>query len=247
MGGTLARYAAEGVAVHLLVATRSEPAAVREAELACATRELGLASYAVLDYRESAMTWSPPGPPADYLATADVAEIAAHVAAELRRLKPQVVLTFDATGVYGHPDHIAAGRATVLAWDLLQQEGPAPGGLYGAVFGRRLLAWGVQALRLVGRDPRRFGPHRDVDLVAALGAAPGPTAFVDVRPYLATRKRAVLCHRSQLTGAPWPLRRFELLPSRLRGALFPRELYAQLRPPPPGERERDLFASLTED
>ncbi|MBI4236458.1 MAG: PIG-L family deacetylase [Chloroflexi bacterium] len=244
MGGTLARYAAEGAAVYLLVATQSSPdrAEVREAEIACAAKALGLAGYSFLGYRESGMTWSPGGPPGDHLVTADSRDVAALIAAEMRRLRPQVVLTFDATGAYGHPDHVAIGRAAALAFDLVRGDEAGPQKLYAAVFGRRLLAWGVRALRLAGRDPHHFGSHRDVDLVAALRTAPRPTTFIEVKPYLGVRRQAVLCHRSQLGGAPWALRRFELLPPRLRGAVFPREVYARLWPPPrPHERETDLF------
>jgi LmbE family N-acetylglucosaminyl deacetylase len=246
MGGTLARYAAEGVAVHLLVTAKDtgDLGIVREAELKC-----GLAGFTFLDYVPGGMTWSPPGAGRiSYLTTAPLNEAAERVAAEVRRVRPQVVVTFDPTGAYGHPDHITAGRAAKLAFErVLTEDGPdAPRKLYMAVFGRRWMRWGARALRLApGRDPRRFGPKGDIDLVAALRESPRPTTYLDIRGYLETRRRAALCHRSQLAGAPWPLRRYETLPPGVRGRFFPREVFARVWPPPePGMRERDLFAGL---
>ena len=250
IGGTLARYAAEGAEVHLLVATvdAGSLAFTRAAELERAVDALGLADFRFLGYKPTPMTWTPPAPApdgGDYLVTTPVEAVSERVAEEIRRVRPQVVVTFDSTGGYGHPDHIAIGRATRRAFEQLVGESGdgAPERLYAAVFGRRLLRWGVRGLRMMpGRDPRRSGPEGDIDLAAALEEAPRPTTWVDVRRWLDVRRRAVECYESQLTEAPWPQRRFELLPARLRGALFPREVFARLWPEPQtDEREAGLF------
>lgn len=253
IGGALARYAAEGVEVHLVIATVDVGAAAftRAAELERATEELGLADFRFLGYKPTPMTWRPPEPApdgGDYLVTSPVESVAERVANEIRRMKPQVVVTFDSTGGYGHPDHIAIGRATQQAFEKVVQDrgNDVPQRLYAAVFGRGLLRWGVHGMRIMpSMDPRRYGPNGDIDLVAALEEAPRPTTWVDVRQYLDIRRRAVVQHQSGLATGPWVLRRYELLPSSLRGAMFHHEVFSRLWPEPlSDERETSLFAGL---
>src|SRR4029079_8579213 len=124
MGGVLARYAQEGIATYVVTATRGqrgrffdnsnrpdddEVGRVREEELRCAVRELGVRELTLLDYRDGDLD------------RADPAKAIAAIAAHLRRVRPHVVLTFDEFGAYGHPDHIAicqfATAATVAAAD----------------------------------------------------------------------------------------------------------------------------------
>jgi LmbE family N-acetylglucosaminyl deacetylase len=116
-GGTLARYAAEGVDTYLVTATRGErgrfggdepPApsvvgATREAELRAAARELGVREVTVLGYPDGALDGVDP--------TAAQEAIALH----LRRVRPHVVITFGPDGAYGHPDHIAISQLTTAA------------------------------------------------------------------------------------------------------------------------------------
>ena len=240
-GGTLARYAAEGVAVHLVVGCLDDQdsAAVRRTELACASEALGLASTTVLDY----VTPTDRGD----LSEGRVEEFAARVREQILGIDPQVVVSFDSTGGTGESDHILVGRATRSAFESTVRDADGDEGarrkLYAAHFGKRLMRFGVNVLRLIpGRDPRRFGPGGVVDLVASLDASLPATTFVDVGPYLDVRRRAVLCHRSQLDGAPWFLRRYEMLPARVRGALFPREVYARVWPPAAADfREEGFF------
>jgi LmbE family N-acetylglucosaminyl deacetylase len=117
-GGTLAQCAADGVATYLVTATRGErgrfgdvtespgPEIVgraREAELLAAARELGLREVSVLGYPDGALD------------TIDPAGAIATIAGHLRRVKPQVVITFGPDGAYGHPDHIAISQLTTAA------------------------------------------------------------------------------------------------------------------------------------
>jgi len=124
MGGTLAKYAREGIYTHLITATRGERGrfgdaavrpelqvvgATREAELRAAAKELGIRSVDFLDYIDGDLD------------RADPIEVQGKIAAHIRRIRPQVVATFGPDGAYGHPDHIAisqyAGAAIVLAAD----------------------------------------------------------------------------------------------------------------------------------
>ncbi len=123
-GSLLARYAAEGVETYLVTATRGErgwtgPAEdnpglealgrLRTAELLAAARLLALREVNFLDYIDGD------------LAAADPLEATARLVAHLRRVQPQVVVTFGPDGAYGHPDHIAisqlSGSAIVCAAD----------------------------------------------------------------------------------------------------------------------------------
>nr|NIY11953.1 hypothetical protein [Gemmatimonadota bacterium] len=113
-GGTLARYAAEGVETSLVVGTRgergrfgdgSEPhpgperlGEIREQELRAAAAVLGVRHVRFLGYRDSELD------------QADAVEAAGRIASHIRELRPQVVVTFDPFGAYGHPDHIAISQ-----------------------------------------------------------------------------------------------------------------------------------------
>ncbi len=132
MGGTLALYAEEGVDVHLICATRGEAgevpanmldgqssiAELREKELNCAAKALGLAEVHLLDYRDSGMTGSPDNKHPKALIQAPIEEAAKKIALVIRTIKPQVVVTFDPIGGYMHPDHIAVHNACVKAFEM---------------------------------------------------------------------------------------------------------------------------------
>lgn len=131
MGGTLALYAARGVEVHLVCATRGEVgevspellagfasvAELRESELRCAAGHLGLKGVHFLDYRDSGMEGSADNKHPQALAAQPLGEVAAKIVHYIRQLQPQVVLTFDPIGGYRHPDHIAIHNATLRAFE----------------------------------------------------------------------------------------------------------------------------------
>src|SRR5512145_2248298 len=115
LGSTLARYSAEGVKTYLLCATRGERgwfesegpnpglegvARIREAELRCASENLGLHEVSLLDYIDGDVDQARPE------------EIIGKIVSHIRRIKPQVVVTFGPDGAYGHPDHIALSQFT---------------------------------------------------------------------------------------------------------------------------------------
>lgn len=118
VGGTLARYASEGIATSLVTATRGERGRhftnearpsdeevgrVREGELRAAAKHLGVGDLAILDYHDGDLDSAEP--------TEAIARIVEHI----RRLRPHVVITFDPYGGYGHPDHIAICQFTTAA------------------------------------------------------------------------------------------------------------------------------------
>jgi len=260
MGGTLALYAQRGAAVHLVCATRGEAGEVdadylqgyssiaerREDELRCAARNLGLAGVDFLDYRDSGMPGSPDNQHPQALAAQPVDEVAACIASHIRRLRPQVVVTFDPIGGYKHPDHIAIHHATVKAFHLAGEanfhDGQTPyqpQKLYFHLFPKGWLRLAVFVLPLLGKNPQRFGRNQDIDLTALVREGNFPThARINYRPVMANKDSAAACHLSQLDGAG--LRRGVL---RWFQDLFGNyDLFMRDFPPPtPGLHERDLF------
>ena len=118
MGGTLAKYSAEGVETHLVCASRGEVGwfgpegqnpgperlgQIREEELRNAVKELGMKSLSFLDFIDGQVD------------KADPQEAIGRIVTCIRRIQPQVVVTFPHDGNYGHPDHIAIGQFTNAA------------------------------------------------------------------------------------------------------------------------------------
>jgi|SRR3990172_6927047 len=194
IGGTLAQYAAAGVRVYYVSATRGEvgtispelmkngatPGDVRWSELECAAKTLGLAGVIHLGYRDSGMPGSDDNRHPDALAAAPIAQVTGRLVRIFRELKPEVVITFDPIGGYRHPDHIAIHKATVEAFhaagDYKQYSEVGapyqpfdfaqdrPQKLYYSVFPRGLIKVAVRILPLFGQNPRCFGKNKDVDL-----------------------------------------------------------------------------------
>jgi LmbE family N-acetylglucosaminyl deacetylase len=264
MGGTLALYARRGVAVHLVCATRGEAGEVspemlagfasianlREHELCCAAEKLGLEGVHFLGYRDSGMPGSLGNQHPDALINAPLDEVAGKIVEYIRRLRPQVVVTFDPIGGYRHPDHIAVHQATVRAFEMAGAsqvnigEYPPfqPRKLYFHTFPRRWLSLAVRLMPLFGKDPRRMGQNEDIDLVALTGEKFPVHAWIDYREVMTLKEAASACHASQVgmvrTGG---LMRWAF---RLASG---RDTYMRAYPPPePGLRERDLFAGLNE-
>src|SRR5690242_1981160 len=117
-GGTLAKYAAEGIETYLVTATRGERGRfgslgkggdpvevgrVREAELRAAAAVLGIREVSLLNYPDGAADRVDPA-------------IAIHaIVSHIRRIRPDVIVTFGPEGAYGHPDHIAISQFTTAA------------------------------------------------------------------------------------------------------------------------------------
>jgi LmbE family N-acetylglucosaminyl deacetylase len=260
-GGTLALYASRGVQVHLLCATRGEVGTVepelmgghasigelRQSELECAAGYLGLAGVHFLGYRDSGMPGSSDNNHPQALAAAPLEQVAEAIVEWIRRLRPQVVLTFDPIGGYRHPDHIACHNATVLAFDAAgdPRRFPAsyppyqPAKLYFHTFHRPWLRHGIRLLHLFGQDPRHWGRNRDIDLVDIARNEFPVHARIDIRPVADRKARASACHASQMMPRPRGLGRWLF---RFSDA---EEVYMRAHPPAtPRLKERDLFEGI---
>jgi LmbE family N-acetylglucosaminyl deacetylase len=213
MGSTLARYAAEGVETCLICATRGERGwyesqgpnpglqgvgQIREAELRCAAEHLGLQEVHFLDYIDGDLDQASPQ------------EIITRIAVHIRRIRPQVVVTFPPDGVYGHPDHIAISQFTaaalVSAADLGFEE-TLPVHLVSKFY---YVADSVEVVELLNQEFGGISMEIDGVVRKHVGWQDWQiTTRLDNTQFMEKVRDAIHCHKSQLSGfgdmADWPL------------------------------------------
>jgi len=263
LGGTLALYARRGYDVYLVCATRGEVGTVdaeymqgydtiaemREAELRCAAGHLGLKAVHFLGYRDSGMPGSEDNRHPDAQVSHSVDEVAGRVVKYIRELKPHIVLTFDPIGGYRHPDHIHIHNATVLAFEKSADPGfhPEAGGpfqpaaLYFQVFPRWFLKVVTQVMPIFGKDPRRWGRNKDIDIKSLADVSYPVHVRVDIREVAEVKRQAGACHASQ--GGAQMSRGWMGFFSRVFGE---HEDYMRAYPAVNGRNKvtKDLFAGL---
>jgi LmbE family N-acetylglucosaminyl deacetylase len=185
-GGTLALLAQRGVQVHLLTFTRGQAGScgqppictpeelgtVRTAELQCSCQALGLPPAQVLDYQDGGL--------AEVNQAAGVAIIAAYIKA----LHPQVLLTWPLHGLSGHADHAAVSRWTLAAYEQARNEADE---LLCALYH---LAMPASLASELGLNQLHTLPDKEVTLT------------VDVQPVWAQKIAAIACHRTQAGESP---------------------------------------------
>ena len=257
-GGTLALYAKRGIDVHLICATRGEVgetpdevgertdekvAQLRENELRCAAQILGLKEVHFLNYRDSGMPGAETNQHPRALANTPLDQVAEKVETIARQLKPEVMITFDPIGGYRHPDHIAIQRATVRAFERLNDDpgsdNRGPQKLYCHTFPKRLMRILVRLMPLFGQNPRQFGVNNDIDLVDIAEVDYPIHASIQIRSVMDEKARASACHASQQGGGSGGIFTFLL---RLFGN---HEQFMRAYPPAPDDLlESDLFAGI---
>lgn len=219
-GGTLALYSHRGATVHLVCATRGEVGDVdeellkgfdsigdlRESELRCAAGQLGLSGVHFLDFRDSGMPGSPDNLHPLALTAQPVEDVAKLVCTYIRKFKPQVVITFDPIGGYHHPDHIAIHKATVLAFKLAADsayEDPEhlppfqADRLYFQTISKGFMKAAIFMLKIIGKDPHKFGRNGDIDLVSIAAEEFPINAEINFKLVADRRDAASACHASQ--------------------------------------------------
>jgi N-acetyl-1-D-myo-inositol-2-amino-2-deoxy-alpha-D-glucopyranoside deacetylase len=263
-GATLAQYVLRGVKVYVVCSTRGEEGTVdpelmqgystigdlRWHEMKNAAGVLGLADFIHLGYRDSGMQGSEHNSHPDALAMAPVDEVAGKMVKIIRTLKPDVVLTHDAGGGYGHPDHIATHNAAVKAFYAAADPAQYPGA--GPAFKPSKLYFGVRPFKdmklmiklmpLFGQDPHHFGRNKDIDFTKVMGVEYPVNAVVRLtKQAREIRVRAAACHASQGGGQT----RGGPLIFRISG-LFrqPQDHFMREYPPPNQHLEKDLFEGL---
>ena len=253
-GGILARYADEGVRTVLVtctdgavgeisdsgLATPENLVEVRDRELADSVRILNVSRLVKLGYRDSGMDGTADNQnPAAFL-QCDFDEAAARVLQVVREERPQVIVTYDERGGYGHPDHIRAHQVAVAAFKAAQGEAESPAKLYYAVIRRSSIRSFGERLRAAGIDVP-FEDLRDdgePDTPFAV-ADERVTTEIDVSRYVAIKRKALIAHRTQMG----PDQFFMRLPESLFGDVFGQETFQRVTGPGPTP-EHDLFAGI---
>ena len=214
-GGTLARYARQGVRVVLATATRGEAGIVhddgvgqpedmgqlREEELRCACRILGVQDLRLLGYRDSGMAGDPQNDHPNAFCRADAGRVVGQILDLFRELVPDVVLTFGPEGGYGHPDHLAIHRHTAAAWEQADSLPAPPRKLY-------YTAISIKTFIRVRQAMYEAGLISEMPSEAEIARRGAPedrvTTTIDVRDTLEQKVGALRCHRTQLSPQhPW--------------------------------------------
>jgi LmbE family N-acetylglucosaminyl deacetylase len=251
-GGTLAKYASEGVETYLVTATRGERGRfgdpgespgletvgkVREAELRAAAKELGVREVSFLDFIDGELDLVNP------------AEAVNKIVAHLRRVKPHVVVTFGPEGAYGHPDHIAICQFTTAAVVCAADSSYETRGSDGA----RQATHRVAKLYYMAWPAGKWAAYQAAlkDLKSKVDgverrATPWPdwalTTLIDTSAHSARVWRAVSCHKTQMAI----YRNLQHLPAEHHQALWgSQEFYRVFSLVNSGrKRETDLFEGI---
>ena len=260
MSAASLQYSTLGVETGLVCATRGEvgeiadPALatpenlgqVREGEMRGAAEVLGVRNLWFLDYRDSGMAGTPENEDPRALVRVSAAEVVSKLVAIIRQFRPQVLVTFDETGAYGHPDHIAIYRHTTSAFhaaaDGVQypELGPAHAvsKLYYGAFPRsvaREMAEWVRSQNYEGSfselDPEKLGLPDELISVR-----------LDADPWRETKDRSWSMHRTQMGSMSFMTQ----LPEEIQRKWRKYECYqlAASRVGPDIEGENDLFARV---
>lgn len=261
LGGTLALYAKKGYSVYYVCATRGEAgsadeehlkgyndtAEMRTDELMRAAKILGLKDVFFLGYHDSGMPGMEANNHPDAQINHSVDEVAGRVVKFIRELKPDVVITHDPIGGYKHPDHIHLHKATKLAFEKADdasfhpEAGAAfkPRALYYHVFPSWFLKWAVRLMPLFGKDPRKWGRNKDIDLTDLIADFPVHVK-VNIKPVEEIKREASAQHASQ--GGELTRTRLSLF-GFMNWLFGSEEDYMRAYPPVNGDfsRKRDLF------
>jgi len=226
-GATMARYVAEGVQVTLVTCTLGEYGEVlvpelellsaehgdqlggyRIGELAAACAELGVTDYRFLGgpgrWSDSGMMGTPPNDAPRAFWRADLTEATRALVAVVREVRPQVLVTYDENGGYGHPDHIQAHRVAMGAVDRCAEPdwhpelGPAWNiqKAYWSCVPRSVL---VESLRLVKEAGGDFFGVDSVDELPFGVDDSLVTTAVDGRQHLPAKMAAMRAHATQIS------------------------------------------------
>jgi LmbE family N-acetylglucosaminyl deacetylase len=253
-GGILAKYAAAGDRVVVVYATNGEEGEMhdpardpadtmtrlgeirqQEAREACAL--LGVTDIVFLGYHDSGMRDSDANKNPAAFMNVPLDQAAGRLMDIMRETQPQVVVTYDEEGGYGHPDHVMTNRMTVAAFERAQGEPWAPQKLYYPAGSR-------EAFRRYAEDLKRLGlkiPWLDGDFDFDGYGKPEAdiTTKIDIRPWAPLKKAALAIHRTQIPSDFFYLS----IPDDSFRDVVGTEFFMRVAPPG-DEREDDLFTGI---
>jgi N-acetyl-1-D-myo-inositol-2-amino-2-deoxy-alpha-D-glucopyranoside deacetylase len=276
-GATMAKYAADGAQVTLVTCTLGEEGEVllpelshlasdqidalgehRQTELAAAMGALGITDWRLLGgpgrFRDSGMVGTPANDRPDCFWRTDLLVAATELVSVIRELRPQVVVTYDDFGGYGHPDHIQAHRVTHYAVALAEAESFRPelgapwtvSKIYWTAFPRSVMKAGIEAMRASGAEGD-FAEMDPDDLPFACDDELVTTA-IEAQDFLTNKMEALRAHGTQVAVDGG----FFALADNVGAEAFGTEYYRLVKGrrgpagPDAAERENDLFAGITE-
>ena len=265
-GATMAKYAAEGVQVTLVTCTRGEEGEVlveslanlassrddklgehREIELKNAMVHLGINDFRFLGspnkkWRDSGMIGTTQNERKDVFWQADLTEAAQELVKIILEIKPQVLITYDEFGGYGHPDHIKANQVAMLAADLASNQGWKISKIYWNTMPKSVIQMGIDKMKEVGSS--FFGADSVEDLPFA---KPDElvTSVIKAPDYVEQKLEAMKAHETQISiDGP-----FFALSNNLGLSVWADEYYTLVKgekskPFDESGREIDLFAGV---
>ena len=265
-GVTMVKYAADGVAVTLVTCTRGEEGEVlvesllnlasskddklgehREVELKDAMHELGIKDFRFLGspnkkWRDSGMMGTPQNDRKDVFWQADLDEAAGELVKIILETKPQVLITYDEFGGYGHPDHIKANQVAMRAAEIASQQGWQVSKIYWNTMPKSVIQMGIDKMKEVGSE--FFGAESADDLPFA---KPDElvTSVVKAPEYVPQKLAAMKAHATQISvDGP-----FFALSNNLGLSVWGDEYYTLVKGESAGPfdengRELDLFAGV---
>ena len=271
-GATMAKYAAAGAHVTLVTCTLGEEGEIlvpdiahkaaehdddlgshRFTELGDAMAELGVTDWRLLGephrYRDSGMMGVPSNDRPDCFWRADLLASSADLVSVIREVRPQVLITYDDFGGYGHPDHIQAHRVAMYASLLAAVPSFRPdlgaawniGKIYWSAFPRSVVKAGIEALRATGEttgmaemDPDDLPFVVDDDIV---------TTAIDGREFHLAKMNALRRHASQVSVDGGFFALADNVGSEAMGIEYFRLVRGELGPLDDSGRETDLFST----
>jgi LmbE family N-acetylglucosaminyl deacetylase len=263
MGGTLARYAHNNTEVMLVCGTRGEVGEisdptlatpetlgeVRQKELESACEALGIQQLRFLDYRDSGMQDTPPNQDPRALIQADTEQAKNKIVGLIREFQPDVVVTFEPFGWYGHPDHIFVSKWVTEVFPSVgdatayPDAGKAWGGakLFHSVIAFSKWQALIQAAIEKGYiEESGFGISLPEEQLAKTEAS--VTHIVDVRDMFDAKQRATQSHATQFGKDSL----FRKIPPEMLIQMSGHEHFIQIHPVPAPEwrqtRQTDLFS-----
>jgi N-acetyl-1-D-myo-inositol-2-amino-2-deoxy-alpha-D-glucopyranoside deacetylase len=264
-GGVLAKAHAEGRRTAVVTCTggelgeivgagldpeevRPRLAAVRLEELTRALEILGAGAPRLLGYRDSGMVGTAGNDAPGSFWRADFDEAVGRLVGKIREFRPDVLVAYDAYGLYGHPDHVQAHRVALVAAEacavpaMYPEQGPAwtIRKVYLSTIPKSFIALANRELAARGL-PSPFGEDTDPDALLVGSPDELVTTQVDVGDYLDVKQRALRAHHSQLGQDSF----FLNIPEELAAAAFGSEWFIRHRSLVTApEQEDDLFAGL---
>jgi N-acetyl-1-D-myo-inositol-2-amino-2-deoxy-alpha-D-glucopyranoside deacetylase len=223
-GATMAHYAAEGAQITLVTCTLGEEGEIhvpelallaaaeadqlggyRLAELDAACAALGVTDHRFLGgagrYRDSGMMGLETNKHPRCFWQADLDEAAAHLLEIMREVRPQVLITYDENGFYGHPDHIQAHRVAMRAADLATAEGFGPAKIYWTTVPKSVLEAGISEFAQSSDNP--FAGIDKVEDFPFGTSDEEVAARIDATEQHEAKVAAMRAHATQIPDTSW--------------------------------------------